>query len=143
MLLVHLVEGCQSHRLVSCIYHRHWRYIYISVCLADFLKNKPNVISSQLSEKVSNGRFLKPKKLQKHSNEGKRKEKKSEEKERWIRKQAMVTLLVCKNTLLMRVPNPMRIHDCNVNLRKRSHAVLTTREKNLHKVVAQTILLAV
>ena len=44
-----------------------------------------------LSEKASKGRFLKPEKLQNHSNEGKRKEK---EKERGKEKKAMVALLV-------------------------------------------------
>ena len=44
-----------------------------------------------MSEKASKGRFLKPEKLQHHSNERKGKEKK---KERGEEKKAMVTLLV-------------------------------------------------
>ena len=38
----------------------------------------PNKIFSHVSEKVSKGMFLKPEKLQNHSNEGKGKEKKNE-----------------------------------------------------------------
>ena len=56
-----------------------------------FFENQPNEIYSHLSEKASKGRFLKPEKLQNHSNEGKGKEKK---KERGEEKKAMVTLLV-------------------------------------------------
>ena len=44
-----------------------------------------------MSEKASKGRFLKPEKLQNHSNEGKGKEKK---KERGEEKKAMVAFLV-------------------------------------------------
>ena len=43
-----------------------------------FFENQPNEICSHLSEKVSKGIFLKPEKLQNHSNEGKGKEKKKE-----------------------------------------------------------------
>ena len=43
-----------------------------------FFENHPNEICSHLSEKASKGRFLKPEKLQNHSNEGKGKEKKKE-----------------------------------------------------------------
>ena len=43
-----------------------------------FSENQPNEICSHLSEKASKGRFLKPEKLQNHSNEGKGKEKKKE-----------------------------------------------------------------
>ena len=43
-----------------------------------FFENQPNEICSHLSEKVSKCRFLKPEKLQIHSNEGKGKEKKKE-----------------------------------------------------------------
>ena len=43
-----------------------------------FFENQPNKICSHLSEKASKGRFLKPKKFQNHSNEGKEKEKKKE-----------------------------------------------------------------
>ena len=54
-----------------------------------YLENQPNEICSHLSEKASKGRFLKPEKLQNHSNEGKGKEeKKSEEKERRGRKKS-------------------------------------------------------
>ena len=52
------------------------------VYLADFLRNQPNEICSHLSEKASKGTFLKPEKLQDHSNElRKRKEKKKERRE--------------------------------------------------------------
>ena len=40
-----------------------------------FFENHPNEICSHFSEKASKSRFLKPKKLQYHSNEGKGKEK--------------------------------------------------------------------
>ena len=43
-----------------------------------FFENQPNEICSHLSEKASKGRFLKPEKLQNHSNEGKGEEKKKE-----------------------------------------------------------------
>ena len=46
--------------------------------LSRFFENQPNEICSHLSEKASKGRFLKPEKLQNHSNEGKGKEKKKE-----------------------------------------------------------------
>ena len=53
--------------------------------------NQPNKICSHLSENASKSRFIKPEKLQNHSNEGKGKEKK---KERGEEKKAMVALLV-------------------------------------------------
>ena len=62
------------------------------------MENQPNAIPSQLTEKASKGRFLKPENsLQNHSNEGKGKEKKKATEE--IRKggeekRAMVALLV-------------------------------------------------
>ena len=43
------------------------------------LRLTTNEIYSHLSEKASKGRFLKPEKLQNHSNEGKGKEKKKEQ----------------------------------------------------------------
>ena len=43
-----------------------------------YLENQPNEICSHLTEKASKGRFLKPEKLQNHSNEGKGKEKEEE-----------------------------------------------------------------
>ena len=43
-----------------------------------FFENQPNKICSYLSEKMSKGRFLKPEKLQNHTNEEKGKEKKKE-----------------------------------------------------------------
>ena len=49
-------------------------YLY----LADFFENQPNEICSHMLEKASKGRFFRPDKLQNHSNEGKRKEKKKE-----------------------------------------------------------------
>ena len=62
--------------------------VYIS---SRFFENQLNEICSHLSEKASKGRFLKPEKLQNHSNEGKGKEKK---KERGDRQKAMVALLI-------------------------------------------------
>ena len=56
-----------------------------------FFKNQPNRICSHLCEKASKGWFLKPKKLQDHSNERKGKEKK---RERGEEEKAMVALLV-------------------------------------------------
>ena len=60
-----------------------------------FFENQPNEICSHLSEKASQGRFVKPKKLQNHSNEEKGKEKKKErgEGKEKKRKKAMVALL--------------------------------------------------
>ena len=58
-----------------------------------FFENQPNEICSHLSEKASKGRFLKPEKLQNHSNEGKRKEitkergegkEKKKKKKQWL-----------------------------------------------------------
>ena len=75
--------------------------MFISVCicvhLTDFLKtNLRKLAVNCMSERASKGRFLKPDKLQIHSNEVKGKEKKkSDEKERRRReKKAMVALLV-------------------------------------------------
>ena len=48
-----------------------------TINLADF-ENQANEICSHLSEKASNGRFLKPEKLQNHSSEGKGMQKKNE-----------------------------------------------------------------
>ena len=61
-----------------------------------FFENQPNEIFSRLSEKASKGKYLKPEKLQNHSNEEKGKEKKNERgkgKEE-KKKKAMVALLV-------------------------------------------------
>ena len=60
-----------------------------------FFENQPNEICSHLSEKASKGRFLKPEKLQNHSNEGKGKEKKKErgEGKEEKKKKAMDALL--------------------------------------------------
>ena len=61
-----------------------------------YLENQPNEICSHLTEKASKGRFLKPEKLQNHSNEGKGKEKEEEggEGKEEKKKKAMVALLV-------------------------------------------------
>ena len=67
---------------VSCL------YIYIS---SRVYENQHDEICSHLSDKASKGKFLKPEKLQNHSNEGKGKGKK---KERGEEKKAMVALLV-------------------------------------------------
>ena len=61
------------------------------------LRLTTNEIYSHLSEKASKGRFLKPEKLQNHSNEGKGKEKKKEggdQERRRTKNKAMVALLV-------------------------------------------------
>ena len=70
--------------------------IYVCICvhLTDFLKtNLTKLAVYYMSERSSKGRFLKPDKLQNHSNEGKGKEKKKERgegkeektKKRWLR----------------------------------------------------------
>ena len=56
-------------------------HMYVCMC-SRFFENQPNEICSHLSEKPSKGRFLKPDKLQNHTNEGKGKEKKKEPGER-------------------------------------------------------------
>ena len=43
-----------------------------------FFENQPNEICIHLSEKAEKGRFLKPHRLQNHTNEGKAKERKRE-----------------------------------------------------------------
>ena len=53
-----------------------------TVYLADFFENQPNEICSHFSEKLSKGRFLKPEKLQNHSNEGKGKSGEQERRRR-------------------------------------------------------------
>ena len=53
-------------------------FLYIS---SRFFENQPNEICSHLSEKALKSTFLKPEKLQKHSNERKGKEKKKEQGE--------------------------------------------------------------
>ena len=52
------------------------KYIYC-IC-SRFFENQPNEICIHFSEKVSKGRFVKPEKLQNHSNEGKGREKRNE-----------------------------------------------------------------
>ena len=66
------------------------------VCMSSrFFENQPYAICSHFSEKASKGTFLKPEKLQNHSNKGKEKEKKKEQGEgKEERKKAMVALLV-------------------------------------------------
>ena len=61
-----------------------------------FFENQPNEICSHLSEKVSKGRFLNPKKLQNYRNEGKGKEKKKQrgEGKEEKGKKAMAVLVV-------------------------------------------------
>ena len=49
------------------------------ICLANFLKT--NLICCHLSEKVSKGMFLKPDKLQNHTDEGKAKPRKRDSEE--------------------------------------------------------------
>ena len=75
--------------------------VFISVCicvhLTDFLKTSLRKLAvSFMSERASKGRFLKPDKLQNHSNEVKGKGKKKErgEGKEEKRKKAMVALLV-------------------------------------------------
>ena len=67
-------------------------YKYIS---SRFFENQPNEICNHLCEKASKGRLLTPEKLQNHSNEGKRKEKKKERgegKEEKVKKSSGCTL---------------------------------------------------
>ena len=53
--------------------------VYIIYIISNlFFENQPNEICSYLSEKASKGRFLKPGKLQIHSDKGKGKEKMKE-----------------------------------------------------------------
>ena len=62
-----------------------------------FFENQPNEICRHLSEKPSKGNFLKPDKLQNHTNEGKGQEKTQERARRKKgreEKKAMVALLV-------------------------------------------------
>ena len=63
---------------------------------SQFSKNQPSEICSHLREKEPKGRFLKPEKLQNHSNKGKGKEKKKErgEGKEERKKKAMVVLVV-------------------------------------------------
>ena len=75
--------------------------VFISVCicvhLTDFLKTSLRKLAVNcMSKRASKGRFLKPDKLQNHSNEVKGKEKKKErgEGKEEKRKKAMVALLV-------------------------------------------------
>ena len=71
-------------------------YICIHISCRGFFKNQPNEICRHCDDKASKGRFfLKPDKLQIHSNEGKRKEKKKERggRKEEKRKKAMVALL--------------------------------------------------
>ena len=80
--------------------------IYVCICvhLTDFLKtNLTKLAVYYMSERSSKGRFLKPDKLQNHSNEGKRKEKKKERGggKEGKREKAMVALLVFIMATLM------------------------------------------
>ena len=60
--------------------------------LSRFFENQPNESCSHLSEKASKDTFLRPEKLQNHSNEGKgkgekeraRRRKGGEEKKQWL-----------------------------------------------------------
>ena len=53
-------------------------YLLITDMSSRFFENQPNEICSHLRDKASKGTFLKPEKLQNHSNEEKGKEKKKE-----------------------------------------------------------------
>ena len=66
-----------------------------NICNLSF-ENQPNEICSHLSEKMSKGRFLNPKKLQNYRNEGKGKEKKKQrgEGKKEKRKKGMAALVV-------------------------------------------------
>ena len=55
-----------------------YTFLFIHCISSRFFENQPNEIRSHLSEKASKGRFLKPKKLQNHNNEGKGNDKKKE-----------------------------------------------------------------
>ena len=72
-----------------------------------------------MSEKASKGRFLKPEKLQNHSNEGKGKEKKKERARRrkgGEEKKAMVALLVIIIATLEIVFGRKKLLDAKVHL---------------------------
>ena len=70
-----------------------------------FFENQPNDICSRFSVKASKGRFLKPEKVQSHSNEGKRKEKEKEQREgkEEKKKKAIVALLVTLAVTLSKI----------------------------------------
>ena len=78
-----------------------------------FFENQPNEICSHLSEKASKGRFLKPEKLQNHSNEEKGEEKKKErgEGKEKKKKKAIVALLVYIVATLERVFGRKKLFD--------------------------------
>ena len=95
LLLVVVVLSFNSlfyHRSVnSFLFYFVFHLMY--VCLIDFFENQPNKICSHLSEKASEGQFLKPEKtLQNHSNEGKGKQeniergdgKEEKRKKQWL-----------------------------------------------------------
>ena len=66
--------ACANYKVILT-FKRDQKGPYIS---NRFFENQLKEICSHLSEKASKGRFLKPEKLQNHSNEGKGKEKKKE-----------------------------------------------------------------
>ena len=74
------------------------RLKYIYCISSQFFENQPNEICSHLSEKVSKGRFLKPKKLQNHSDEGKEKKERAGRRKGGEEKKAMVALIVFHNS---------------------------------------------
>ena len=63
--------------ITSYIFFNNWKNPnFLQSTSNGYFENQPNEICSYLSEKASKGMFLKPEKLQHHSNEGKRTEKK-------------------------------------------------------------------
>ena len=78
-----------------------------------FFEYQPNEICSLLKEKASKGTFLKPEKIQNHSDKGKGKEKKKEwgKEKKEKRKKAMIALLVFKIATLAIVFGRIKLLD--------------------------------
>ena len=72
-----------------------------------FFEYQPNEICSHLKEKASKGTFLKPEKIQNHSNKGKGRRKRKEGEE----KKAMIALLVFKIATLAIVFGRIKLLD--------------------------------
>ena len=69
------------HKYSSYLKKVHFSNIICLFNSSRFFENQHNEICSHLSEKASKDRFLKPEKIQNHSNEEKGKEKKKERRE--------------------------------------------------------------
>ena len=89
-LFLVIVGKCYSYIVFLHFIHIHFIrpcyrvFIHVCICahLTNFLKtNLRKLVVNCISERPSKGRFLKPDKLQNHSNEGKGKERKKERRE--------------------------------------------------------------